>query len=221
MGQKKSASKKVKPVFHSASMLSEVYRSIPDPDGPNTSMPIKAIFGEIFNRGCHLNPGSDTYSSITSHKSGNNLFQGDLVNYDMSHGGIDLPKHRLSMILSHSCSITNSNFVFMVPVYLESELDQKAVEFFKGQSTPNYLAVVQNWIRNENLSFIGLPTVDLYSSGGDKLVACLQLGGTVTKNQIPVQPELRLTYRALSYVQSRIALFYLRDVQDSDETRDM
>jgi hypothetical protein len=109
----------------------------------------------------------------------------------------------------------------MAPVYLESEIDQDVVDFFKGKKgTPNFSLIRGNWLRNENLNFIGYPTVDLYSQDGDRLLSCTNLATTIPKKILPAQPQLRLTYRALSYTQSRLALFFLRDVQDSDDTRD-
>lgn len=220
MGQKRVLAKKQSAIFQSASMLAEVYRSIPDPDLSGT-MPVQAIFGEIFNRGCNLNAGTGTYSTIAAQPSGHNLFQGDLINYDISEGGNRFPKHRLSQILSHSCGIANTDFICLAPVYLESEIDQDVVDFFKGKKgTQNFSLIRGNWFRNENLNFIGYPTVDLYSSEGDRLLSCPNLAMTVSKKNLPTLPQLRLTYRALSYTQSRLALFFLRDVQDSDDTRD-
>lgn len=221
MGQKKIPNPKSKSAqFHSASMLAEVYRSIEDPDKAK-SMPVQAIFGEIFNRGCNLKPGKDTYSNIVAQPSGHNLFQGDLINFDLSNDGKKFPKHRLSQIITHSCGIANSDFICLAPVYLESEIDQNVVDFFKGKKgTLNFNVIRGNWLRNEGLNFIGYPSVDDFSNEGDRLLSCLNLAMTIPKNYIPKEPQLRLTYRALSYTQSRIALLFLRDVQDSDDTRD-
>lgn len=221
MGQKKLSTLKSKSAqFHSASMLAEVYRSIPDPDQAQT-MPVQAIFGEIFNRGCNLKPSIDTYSNIVAQSSGHNLFQGDLISFDLSNGENFFPKHRLSQIITHSCGIANSDFICLAPVYLESEIDQNVVDFFKGKKgTQNFSLMRGNWLRNESLSFIGYPTVDDFSPEGDRLMSCLNLAITIPKKLIPHQPQFRLTYRALAYTQSRIALLFLRDVQDSDDTRD-
>lgn len=221
MGQRKIPTAKNKSSqFLSASMLAEVYRSIPDPD-QTASMPIQAIFGEIYNRGCNLKQGKETYSKIVAQPSGHNLFQGDLINFDLSNNGKRFPRHRLSQIMNHSCGITNSNFICLVPVYLESEIGQDVVDFFKGKKgTSNFAQIRGNWLKNESINFIGYPSVDDFSPDGDRLLSCPVLKITVPKKDIPTEPQYRLTYRALSYTQSRIALLYLRDVQDSDDTRD-
>lgn len=219
MGQRRPPAKKKSAIFYSASMLAEVYRSIPDPDQSKT-MPVQAVFGEIFNMGCNLNQGAATYSAIQAQPSGHNLFQGDLINFDLSDGGKRFPKHRLSQVLTHSCGIANSDFICIAPVYLESELSQGVIEYLRNKPTPSFDSIRGNWLRNENISFIGYPVVDDFSNEGDRLLSCLNLASTISKKFIPQQPQLRLTYRALSYVQSRIALFFLRDVQDSDDTRD-
>jgi hypothetical protein len=227
MGKRKfpDPKKGITGTYYTASMLAEVYRNIGDPDQIPNFQSTAAPFGEILKLGCRLYGGTKTYSAqmTRNHKSGANIFQGDLVALDLSadHGPAFF-KHRLSMVTSHSCAIANSQFVSLIPVYLESELDQIAVTHLRGQLPTNIGAVRGGWMGNENVNFLGLPAehIKALNEQGDRMLACLHLQTVVPKSIIPLKPMLRLTYRALSYFQLRLSLLYMRDVQDSDDTRE-
>jgi hypothetical protein len=212
-------------VYYSASMLKEVYQSFPDPDSQVGYQSIQTPFGEILRKGCRLGSGAVTYSqSIKPNpKNQNNILQADIVEIDLSYGGKAFPKHKLGMVISHSCGIDNSNHMSIVPVFMESELTDTVVTTLRGLAPKNPAQVKQNWLANENVSFIGLPaqSIPVLNESGEMMLACLSLSMLVPKDFVPKAPKLRLSYRALSYVQFRIALLYIRDVQDSDDTRDM
>lgn len=211
-------------VYYTLSMLKEVFKDIPDPDLQIGYQSIAAPFGEILRKGCRLAGGKTTYSSsITPNpKTNNNILQADIVEFDLSHGGKAFPKHKLAMVLSHSCGIDNSSHMNVIPVYTESELTDAVVTTLRGSAPKNAATVKQNWLTNESVNFLGLPAefVSGSNDSSDPMLACLPLSMLVPKSVVPKAPRLRLTYRALSYVQIRVALLYLRDVQDSDDTRD-
>lgn len=71
--------------------------------------------------------------------------------------------------------------------------------------------------------FLTLPAVDVPEVIDEgRIVACLFLGCPVPRNLVLSRPPLlRLKYRASSYLQWRLAILQMRDVQDSDETRDI
>lgn len=125
---------------------------------------------------------------------------------------------KYAMLLSHSCGIDNSEVLLISPVYLESDLKDHEVGVLRGSKAKDPKTVVQNWLRNENPSFIGLPSSTNFGDNG--LVAALKFATMASKADITSAPVARVTYRALSYIQFRMAMFFLRDVQDSDETRD-
>lgn len=212
-------------VYYTASMLKAVYNEIPDPDSQVGYQAITAPFGEILRKGCRLAGGDVSYSrSITPNpKTQGNILQADIIECDLNHGGRAFPAHKLGMILTHSCGVDNSDRVNVVPVYTESELTDSAVTALRGFAPKNPAQVKQNWLANENVSFLGLPaqTIPTLNDTGEMMLACLHLSMLVPKSAIPKAPKLRLTYRALSYVQFRLALLYMRDVQGSDDTRDM
>lgn len=216
--------KRVKGPYYTISMLKEVYNNIPDPDSQIPFRTIKAPFGDILERGCRLATGNSTYSSsvIPNQITNNNILQGDIIELDLSNGGNAFPKHKLSMVISHSCSIDNSSNLNVIPVYTESELTQDAIEILRGKAPKDHAAVMQNWFANESVNFLGLPAehIPVSNESGDRMLACLHLSVLLNKVNVPDAPCLRLTYRALAYVQLRIGLLYLRDVQDSDDTRE-
>lgn len=222
MGQRKKPKGTSRGNFHSATMLAQVYNEISDPDKlTKKAMPFDAPFGIIGNRFCRLDP-SDTYSSsLTPHpKDGSNLFQGDILNYSLPIPGI--PQASYSMLVSHSCGITREPFVQLIPVYKESELNETIVTTLKGQKPKNVTTILRSWFQNENWRFLGLPSVDIGSGDdGEQLLGCLCLLYPLPLGSLPTAPKFRLKYRALTYFQLRLSHLYGRDVQDSDETRDI
>lgn len=220
MGKKSSSGP-----YYTVSMLAAVYEQVDDPDATPGYHTIQAPFGEVLRKGCRLSGGKDTYSQtlIPNHKTGNNILQSDIVEMDLSFSGKAFPQNRLAMVVTHSCGIDNTGQINLVPVYLESELTDAVIERLRGGPAKDYSAVRRNWLANENLSYLGLPGIEIpkINDGGEPMLACLTLSNLVPKKAVPTTPKLRLTYRALSYLQSRIGLLYLRDVQDSDDTRDI
>lgn len=211
-------------IYYTGSMLRELYADIDDPDSISAHQSVDAPFGEILKVGCRLAGGSDTYSKkiIPNAKTGSNLLQADIVELDLSGGGKAFPKHRLSMIVSHSCGITNTDYASLIPIYLESDLDNGTVTALRGAAPKDFKQVRGNWLSNEQINYLGLPAVTIpkINDAGDRLLACLNLQMLVPKKAVPANPQLRLTYRGLSYFQMRLALLYMRDVQDSDDTRE-
>lgn len=211
-------------IYYTGSMLAEIHQNTPDPDQHSGFQSVTAPFGEILKVGCRLTGGSDTYSSklIPNPKTGSNLLQGDILELDLSYDGKAFPKNSLAMITSHSCSLTNGEYISLIPVFLESALDSATIAFLRGGAAKNPVQVRASWLTNEQINFLGLPSVFITGSNAqsDRLLACLHMQVLVPKKYVPTMPKLRLTYRALSYFQLRIALLYLRDVQDSDDTRE-
>jgi hypothetical protein len=210
--------------YYTASMLAEVYKDVDDPDLSPGYQSIQAPFGEILKVGCRLWGGPQTYSaSITPNKkTGSNFLQADLVSVDASQNGTFFPAHKLAMITSHSCGITNSDSVSLIPVYLESELNDSNLTALRGKKSANLHQIRGNLLSNEIVNFFGLPGAHIkgINEAGERMLACLHLQVLANKKQVPSSPVVRLTYRALTYFQFRLALLYLRDVQDSDDTRD-
>jgi hypothetical protein len=209
-------------VYYSASMLSEIYKTISDPDLAASNTSISAPFGEILSRGCRLDVAATYSSSITPNpKTNSNLLQADIFAFDLSKNGLQVPPHRLAMVITHSCGFNSGDGVSMVPVYLESELDIGTLTAIRNKPTKN-TSVRGNLFSNEAVNFLGLPAAQIatLNSQADRMLACLHLQTVVPRRAVPQAPALRLTYRALSYFQLRLAVLYLRDVQDSDDTRD-
>lgn len=224
MGKRRLPNGNFNGVYYTFSMLGQIHRNTPDPDTSPSSQSLPAPFGEILKIGCRLWGGSQSYSSsiIPNPKTGSNLLQGDLVEFDLATKFGFIPKGQQAMIISHSCSLTNSAIAILVPVYLESELDETAMTALRGVKPKNYIQMRGNWLSNETVNFLGLPAVHIQKSNpnGERMLACLSLQCPVETKTLPTAPSLRLNYRALSYLQLRLGMLYLRDVQDSDDTRD-
>ncbi|MBY0472113.1 hypothetical protein K2X30_13180 [bacterium] len=207
--------------FHSFSMLTEVHRQTPDPDASGVFQTLKAPFGEILVLGARLDP-AETYSKIVAHSDGQNHFQGDIIEIDLSGDGKQIPKHRFSMLLSHSCDVGKLTHLLVAPAYLHSELDDSAVLTLRP-GTKDSKKMRGNWFANEVIPYVGLPATDITGKpGGEQILVCLHLGVPIPKNVVTTRPpQLRLKYRASSYLQGRLAALLMRDVQRSDETREM
>lgn len=205
--------------FFTATMLAEFYGATGDPDG---GTPASAPFGVIDRRGASLNP-TTTYSAITAPSVGLNLFQGDVVEYDLQAFAAGVPQHRFVMVVSQSCDIGNAPTTVACPLFRESELTAGTIDLLRGRPSKSpqaALAARQNWLRNESIRFAAFPAKDA-SSIDETFIVALALASVVpVPNLVAAAPVLRLTYRALSFLQWRIGALYLRDVQNSDETRD-
>lgn len=109
----------------------------------------------------------------------------------------------------------------MLPVYknldLYSDLGKAAI--LKGGSVKNQITVT-NGITNINKLFVGLPAFRLRGMDVSFLVY-LNEQKIIAKNDFTPSPVCRLSYRALMYFQMRYIHFCFRDVQDSDESRDL
>ena len=221
-GQKRKANpkKNKKAIFHSASMIAQVYLNFCDPDSiAGKRVKVQAPFGEIYNRGCRLNAEAGTYcKAISPNKNGLNHFQCDIFEFKQELK--DVPSFTHTMIISHSCGIDNSRFVLGIPIFLESQLHDTAVVELKGSPSNNPQGALQGWFTNENVRFVGLPATDTLGDS-ERMLGCLNHVHSVDKSLLPKKPKLRLTYRALSYFQLRIAHYFFRDVQDSDESREL
>lgn len=209
--------------FFSISMLAEVHRQTTAPDtlGPYQAAP--APFGEILARGARLHAHL-TYSAITAHPSGANHYQGDIIELDLSRGGQYIPQHRFSMLLSHTCDIQKLSHVTVAPAYLESELTGAAITQLRdGVAPKDPRQIREMWISNEVPTFLGLPATDITNApGGERVLVGLHLGTPVPRKVVLSSPtKLRLKYRASAYLQGRLSVLLMRDVQRSDETREL
>lgn len=208
---------------YTSSMLGFIYSKTPDPDQQNNIFPVETCFGKILNKGCRLDPDA-TYSAIQAPDEGKNIFQGDVIPVDLSVYRKDIPSHKFGMIASHSCEIDRSCGVQVIPVFRESELTDNTITFLRTTAAKNYEAIRQNWLENISPKYIAFPPFDLEKSpdsdDDEPFIAALALCTTIPLSQVPDEPVARLKYRALSFLQWRIGLFLMRDVQRSDETRE-
>jgi hypothetical protein len=205
--------------YFSLSMMCDRWHSLANPDLAKPFTTLNVEFGEIRSRGAVLH-ADKTYSTVTPPQKGINLFQGDIVELDLSHTGS--PRHKYSIILSHSCDLQKLSHILVAPAFLEPELTPQTISFLRNGKATNSLIqkqFIQMWSENEHIPFIGLPPSTQLS---EPLTIALPLMTYQSQPTLIVkQPVLRLTFRALIYLQGRLATSLLRDVQDSDETRQL
>ncbi len=204
-------------VFHSFSCLGQIYKQTEDPDKSQNRI-YKAPYGEIYKYGCRLAPV--VFSAIQASPKGLNQFQGDLFELD---DPLDfMVQTRLVLLLSHSCEVDRESIVSVIPVYKESDLeaDPRKVEVLRGSAPKDHKAAIKNWLSNESKLIVGLPPLDI-DGNSERLAIYLRDVKTIKKNLLPAAPIIRLSYRGLSYLQIRVAHFFFRDVQDSDESRNL
>lgn len=216
MGKKKPAKGTNKEVYYSSALLAEAYRDIPNPDDIGTT-PVDTHFGQIGKYNSILDPVK-IYSVIRKDDKGNDaILQGDIVQMDLKVGF----KITKVMILSHSCTTANSANILCCPVLDESEIDQPFVDFYKGQPGGNLNAIKGNLVDNLNVNFVGLPAIS-QGANSQKMISGICYPFFIPREAFKGKiASFRLTYRGLAYLQQRLALFYFRDVQDSDDCRDM
>lgn len=213
-------------VFYTLSMLHEVWSKITDPD---TLKPffqtLQVPFGELRSRGAFLHTDK-TYSTIVPHATGANHFQGDIIETDLSNNGQLFPKHKLSMIITHTCDIQKLSHVLLAPIFLDSELTLPVITKIKEIKPPKDQAaadvVKELWSSNEMVPYMGLPLFPNGTYEGESPLVCFQM--TITKPRTDVFATLvlyRLKYRAMAYLQGRLTVLLIRDVQNSDETREL
>lgn len=203
--------------YHSFSCIGQVYKQTENPDTSSNRL-YKAPFGEIYRYGCRLSP--DVFSVIQSSNKGLNQFQGDIFKLD---DALDFKvQTNLVLLLSHSCEIEREEIVSVLPVYKESDLeaDPRKVSDIRGQAPKDHKVVIKNWLTNENKIIVGFPAIDIGGSS-ERLAAYLRDVKTIKRILLPDAPTARLSYRGLSYLQLRVSHFFFRDVQDSDESRDL
>lgn len=125
------------------------------------------------------------------------------------------------MVLSHSCDIGNSPKTVLAPIYQEQELSRQVLEHLKGSMVKNDAAARVNWLRNESPKYAGFPENPNPSTISERFLVPLTFTVSAPRDQVTLRaPILRLTYRSLSYLQIRLVMILIRDVQSSDETRD-
>lgn len=206
--------------FHSFSMIRFAHNEIENPD---ELFPAQRIFNAPFGRigldNCNLDLGT-TYSTITPPDEGLNIFQADIIKLTKP---IKYPvETSFACVLSHSCDLANNGVVSFMPVYLEAELDDAKVSILKGKPVAGAQTIytINSWLENKNKKLLGLPAFDFFNNGGDsRAIINLKMIFSCPVENIPSKPAARLTYRALSYFQLRIAHMFTRDVKNSDETR--
>lgn len=206
--------------YFSLSMMYDMWTRIQNPDTQQPFTTVITEFGEIRSRGAVLH-ADKTYSAIAPPAKGINLFQGDIIELDAGTK-CGHPKHRYSIVLSHSCDIQKLSHVLIAPAFLESELSEKEITFLRnGKATDKKQSerFIELWSENESVQFVGLPPSNVTT---ERIIVALPLSLYCPQNiVISKPPALRLTYRALNYLHFRLATALLRDVQDSDETRDL
>jgi hypothetical protein len=128
----------------------------------------------------------------------------------------------LILLLSHSCEIDREVIISILPVYRESELeaDPKKVAVIRGSAPQNHVATIRNWMTNESKLVVGLPPLSVRGNS-ERLAVSLRDIKTIKRELLPAAPVVRLSYRGLSYLQIRMTHFFFRDVQDSDESREL
>lgn len=218
-GPKVPAQKGRSAEFHTITMLNYIYKNIENPDSITWKSLWWAPFGEVNRRGTRLNPAT-TYSSIKPHTQGNNIFQGDILEFDNEIGG-NAPT-KFGAVFSHSCEVPREKYISVLPVYFESQITDAIASELANKTilAANLKNIIQGWFSNENKRFIGLPAVRT-KDDDERILIHLRPVHLINSTTLPAGPLFRLTYRALSYFQLRIAHFFIRDVQNSDETRQM
>jgi hypothetical protein len=203
--------------FHSFSCLGQIYKQTENPDTSANKIS-KAPFGEIYKYGCRL--GIEVFSAIAAAATGSNQFQGDLFELD-DPLDFQVPTN-LILLLSHSCEIDREVIISILPVYRESELeaDPKKVAVIRGSAPQNHVATIRNWMTNESKLVVGLPPLSVRGNS-ERLAVSLRDIKTIKRELLPAAPVVRLSYRGLSYIQIRMTHFFFRDVQDSDESREL
>lgn len=211
--------------YFSITMLADIYERT---QNPNSTIPASAPFGQIQKRGTSIDPNL-VYSAITPPPSGSlNLFQGDVISFEfMSRIEPVLARsHSHSCIISHSCDISNSPVIMLAPVFSDSELTSNVMKFLSGRSfsdPQSEKTTKENWLRNEKARFIAFPqSSSSQASLDERYLIPLDLLIPVRRDDIiSCTPIQRFSYRGLSFLQWRLSTLFLRDVQNSDETRDL
>ena len=194
-----------------------MYKQTENPDA-SANYIFKAPFGEIYKYGCRL--GIEVFSATAAAPTGSNQFQGDIFELKDTLS-FEVPTN-LILLLSHSCEIDREVIVSVLPVYKESELesDPRKVSVIRGSAPKNHLAAIKNWMTNESKLVVGLPPLNVRGVS-EILAVSLRDIKTIKKELLPAAPVVRLSYRGLSYLQIRMSHFFFRDVQDSDESREL
>ncbi|NRA44858.1 MAG: hypothetical protein HRU09_07885 [Oligoflexales bacterium] len=149
-----------------ASMMSVVYQDTDDPDRAGI-FPVQACFGSIHKKGCRIDLQA-AYSTVSSEADGMiHLYQGDVIPLQLYQFNKTMPKHTCSMVLSHSCEIDRACSILVAPVFLESELSQKTMEFLKNDKVKNLSATVANWLNNESSKYVGFPACDVLNASSN------------------------------------------------------
>lgn len=213
LGVKKLPKGTSKGSYYSSALLAEAYRDIQNPDLVGT--PVDTHFGKIGRYNSLLDPAK-VFSKISKTKDGADvLLQGDILQFGFKNFPVKFNK---AMILSHSCTTMNSTSILCCPVLDENEIDQHFVDFYKPGG--NVSAIRGNLVDNFNVNFVGLPAIN--NGNSQKMASAICLPFIIPRDIIKDKiPSFRLTYRGLAYLQQRLAMFYFRDVQDSDDCRDM
>lgn len=219
MGKEKKPSKKRSHgTFYSLSMLTYMHQEFSDPDQPGLDFSnIQTPVGQLLKAGVRLE-GALTYSKIQPNKSGINRFQGDI--FEWTNESNLVPDTQYAMVLSHSCDLTHASTVQVCPFFLERSLSPQVILSIAGKQLKDPMGSLNSWFDNENKSYLGLPPV-VWGSTDERLLVDLRKQYLTHPNSLVGEPKIRLKYRALSYLQGRIAVLFWRDVYDSDESREV
>jgi hypothetical protein len=184
------------------------------------ALPIDVFFGEIDRRSARLDA---TIAYSQPPKGGFNpsdVLQGDVL----KHG--ESADYQYSMVLSQSCDTPagQTPYVTLGPVYRESELTPVVLQKLKSPTkpVPDVKSAGQQRgaiFENNSLKFVAFPTPPKNMPFDEPFVVALHCPYRIP-SAAPPTPELRLSYRALAFLQGRIATLYVRDVKGSDDERD-
>jgi hypothetical protein len=226
LGKKKPANpaKSVKEIYYSSSLLAEAYRDLPNPD--ITGTPVNSHFGIIGDLNSILEADKIYSQIVNSKQTPWRVIQGDIIPLS-SDDFKGFPFNFSQMIvLNHSCDIYfKSSTILCCPVLYESEVTQNFIDHYKGKAGGNLKNISASMLGNFTVGFIGLP-VPNYSSFANKnsermlvpLSYSFHIDQKIATRSIP---NHRLNYRGLAYLQQRLGMYFFRDVQDSDDCREM
>jgi hypothetical protein len=218
-GPKKKNNNKGTFDFHSLSAVRVVYTQTENPDDDKDQGEWNAPYGKIIKYGMRADSNAAYTKVISPNGAGINCFQGDIFKLEKNVDFI-VPTS-LVMILSHSCDVENGEDVSVLPVYRNTDLisDLGNASILRGAKVKDS-SVIPQWVSNNNKLFVGMPPVYIEGQTFNPLVY-LKDQRLISKKLLKTSPDHRLSYRFLMYLQMRYMHLYFRDVQDSDESRDI
>jgi hypothetical protein len=203
-----------------ATMLGWAYQELRAHMQGTPPLPVNVFFGQIDRRAARLDANIAYSQAPTGGFTPSDVLQGDLLKHSES------ADYQYSMVLSQSCDTPaqQSPYVTLCPVYRESEMTPVVLQKLKSPTkpVPDVKSAGQQRgaiFENNSLKFVAFPTPPKNLPFDDPFVVALHCPYRIP-SAAPPTPELRLSYRALAFLQGRIATLYVRDVKCSDDERD-